>query len=277
MENTDYKYQLSISIVLYHTKPDEIEEIVNILNRSELKIVIFLIDNSSDDSLAFFGKKENVEYIYLNKNVGYGTGHNVAIKRMVGLSKYHLVLNADVEFDPSILTEAFNYMEKNKDVGLLSPMVLYPNGEFQHTVRFSPTPLDLIVRRFIPGFAKPFFKKRFDSFLNLDKDFSRSMNVPNLPGCFMFARMSILEILGGFDENIFMYNEDIDLTRRMNEITKTVYYPQISIIHKWERGSNKNMKLFIYHIRSAIYYFNKWGWLNHKKINAVNKNIQYLD
>ena len=57
-----------------------------------------------------------------------------------------------------------------------------------------------------------------------------------------------------------MYVEDADLCKRVNQISKLMYYPDTKVIHKWEKGSHKNKTLLKYHIQSMIYYFKKCGW-----------------
>jgi hypothetical protein len=87
----------------------------------------------------------------------------------------------------------------------------------------------------------------------------------------MFSRLDILREVGGFDENFFMYVEDIDLTRRMHQKSKTIYLPDIEVEHGLARGSYKLSKLMLFHINSAIYYFNKWGWLSDKQRKEINQ------
>jgi hypothetical protein len=143
----------------------------------------------------------------------------------------------------------------------------------QYFCRLLPTPFDLFTRRFVPGFLQPVLKKRVDNYLLADKDYTKAMNIPNLPGCFMFFRVSSLLQVGLFDESYFMYVEDVDLTRRLHEQFKTVYYPYIEIKHGLARGSYKFSILTWYHIKSAFYYFNKWGWFIDKKRTEINKKI----
>ena len=264
---------LTVSIVLYKTEIAEIEHVINLLQLSSLSTKIFLIDNSPVNSLQKLTASFPVEYIYCNSNLGYGKGHNIAINKVAGLSKYHLVVNADVDFDPLVLDKAFTYMEANSNTGLISPKIKLPTGELQYFCRLLPTPFDLFARRFIPGVLKIFFKSRLANYLLLNKDYSKTMNIPNLPGCFMFMRTDILSKISGFDENFFMYVEDVDLTRRLHKISDTVYYPEIEITHGLARGSYKLSKLMLYHIRSAIYYFNKWGWFNDKDRYKINAGI----
>lgn len=57
-----------------------------------------------------------------------------------------------------------------------------------------------------------------------------------------------------------MYVEDADLCKRVNQVSKLMYYPEARVIHKWEAGSHKNKKLFLYHVQSFKHYFKKWGW-----------------
>ncbi|RYE18654.1 MAG: glycosyltransferase family 2 protein, partial [Sphingobacteriaceae bacterium] len=98
----------------------------------------------------------------------------------------------------------------------------------------------------------------------------KQMIIPNLPGCFMFVNTSIINKISGFDERFFMYVEDIDLSRRLHDISQTIYYPEIVIEHQLARGSKNNLKLMFYHIVSQIYYFNKWGWFKDKKRKEIN-------
>ncbi|AYL95126.1 glycosyltransferase [Mucilaginibacter celer] len=268
---------ITISIVLFHTNENELKNVLNLINKSSLRKKIYLIDNSANSDLSWFSNFENVQYIYTGKNIGYGSGHNIAINKAGGSSKYHLIMNSDVEFNHDILQNAFTFMEANPEVGLISPTILNTSGDIQHFCRKLPTPFDLFARRFIPNFLKPAIQKKLDSYILTDKDYSAIMNIPNLPGCFMFTRTSTLVSCGGFDENFFLYVEDVDLCRRMHEISSTLYYPKIKITHTLAQGSYKSSKLALYHIASAIYYFNKWGWLNDKGRIAINNSITQND
>jgi hypothetical protein len=234
------------------------------------------MDNSADDSLRFHFTEPQFEYIYCARNLGYGGGHNTAIERIRSKSKYHIVLNPDIDFEPPVLDELFDIMEANQDFGLLMPKVLYRSGSLQYLCKKLPSPADLFMRRFIPPPFKLLFKKSLMQYELRDRDYSSPMEVPNLSGCFMFIRTSVFEKVGMFDNRYFMYLEDTDLCRRIGQYYKTVYYPSISIIHGYAKASYKNFNLLIHHIKSSVKYFNKWGWFTDAERFTINSRVKTI-
>ena len=153
----------------------------------------------------------------------------------------------------------------------MMPKILYPNGELQYLCKLLPTPFDLLLRRF--GLWKKYREKRDIRYELRFADYNQEMQVPSLSGCFMFARMSILKQVDGFDERYFMYAEDLDLCRRIGKIAQTMYYPKVSVYHAYAKGSYKNRKLLRYHMCSMFKYFNKWGWLWDIERKTINKRV----
>ena len=135
-----------------------------------------------------------------------------------------------------------------------------------------PTPFDLIGRRFFGwGPFRKYVDRRNERFELHHSGYNREMDVPILSGSFMMLRTSVLEEVGLFDERFFMYLEDFDLCRRIGEVSRTVYYPEVSVTHEYEKGSYFNRRLFGYHVVSAVKYFNKWGWFFDAKRSRANK------
>ena len=267
---------INASIVLYHNNVEQLNRAITsfLSPDANLSLKLYLIDNSIDDSLSFLKDLDpsRIEYIFNNVNLGYGTAHNIAIKESIKHKvPYHLVLNPDIYFKSGVIDSLYSYMESNQDVGNVMPQVRYPDGKIQYLCKLLPTPSDLILRRFIPNKA---WKEKNNQIYELRKSqYNSIMNVPNLSGCFMFLRTSILEEVGLFDENVFMYLEDTDLNRRIHTKYKTIFYPEVEIYHNFAKESYVNKKLLKYHIESAIYYFNKWGWLFDKQRDVINKRI----
>ena len=264
---------ISASIVLYKTDKSVLETINSFLN-TPINGKLFLVDNSPTNdlqqTLADTIIDKRVEYTFNNANLGFGAAHNIALKKAVGVSKYHLILNPDINFEANVIPALINYMEANENVGLVMPKIIYPNKSTQYVAKLLPTPVDLIFKRFIPSFL---IKKRMEKFQLKFTDYNTEMEVPYLSGCFMFLRVNALQKIGLFDENFFMYPEDIDLTRRMHQQYKTMFYPHVSVVHAHEQGSYKSKKLLYIHITNMIKYFNKWGWFFDAERRKVNKKI----
>ena len=142
---------ITASIVTYKTDHDELKKCIDSMRKNGIA-PIYISDNSPSDELReFCSQLDGVEYIFNNANMGYGPGHNVAIKKAQEIhADYHLVINSDVYFDEGIIAKITEYMEANEDVAQLQPMLRYPDGRLQLTTRLLPTPFDLIFRRFMP-------------------------------------------------------------------------------------------------------------------------------
>lgn len=269
-------FDISCSIVLFHNPVEEVRKVVECFLRCTKKIKLYLVDNSGEDSFRYQFLSPDIEYIFTGKNIGFGAAHNLAIKKSIGKSRYHLILNPDVEFNTSILDELFNFMEYNKSVGSVMPKVLYRNGDLQYLCKRLPSPADLFLRRFFPAPLKFILNKYLDRYELRDMDYEATMDVPNLSGCFMFVRTQVFSSVGLFDEQFFLYMEDTDLCRRINKYYRTVYYPRVSIIHGYSKASYKTLKLTKRHLISSIKYFNKWGWLDdHTRLytnNLINRS-----
>lgn len=263
---------ISGSIVLYKTDKRVRSTIKSFLNTS-LHVRLYLVDNSPTDQLhselAEFICDDRVEYIFNEKNLGFGGGHNIALRKALSFSTYHLVLNPDVYFDDAVLEELFSFMESNTDVGLVIPKVIYPDGSLQYLSKLLPSPSDLIFRRFLPSSV---IKRRLFNYEMQFSGYDKKMEVPYISGCFMFMRTSVLHSVGLFDERFFLYLEDTDLSRRFFAVAKNIYFPKVKIVHHHERGSYKSLRLLFIHIKNAILYFNKWGWWEDKERKIINKN-----
>lgn len=267
------KYDLTASIVLYNNEIEELRHVVKcFFSENELKKKLFLIDNSPSDRLKkIFIENSDIQYIYVGDNIGFGAGHNKVHNLIKGVSKCHLVMNADIDFEGNILKKLHCFLLENKNVALLSPKVLNKDKTLQYSCKLLPTPFNLIVRRFVPiKFIQNYFDYNYE--LRFLKD-RKIMNLPYLTGCFMFLRTSAFLEIGGFDERFFMYPEDIDLTRRLYNKYNTLYYPRVEIVHEHGKGSYKSFKLLKLHVISMIKYFNKWGWFFDRDRSRINTLI----
>lgn len=265
--------KLSGSIVAYKNELTLLHAAINSFLGTDLSIKLYLVDNSPTDALKTLAYSDRIIYIHNPSNPGFGAAHNIAIKRAIEYgSKYHLILNPDVYYEKGTLEKIIKFMDQNQDIGNLMPRVLYPGGEIQYLCKLLPTPYDWIGRRFNP--FKSLVDKRNQLFELRFTKYESIMEVPYLSGCFMFLNIDAIKQVGLFDEGIFMYGEETDLCRRLIKGGyKTIFYPEATIYHHFEKGSHKSLKLTWIGIQSAIYYFNKWGWFLDKERKEINKLI----
>lgn len=263
---------LTISIVVYNNDVEELSQAVDsVLNSKSINLELYIVDNSPTDRLRYLFTDSRVKYLFNDANIGFGAGHNIAIKKAFKKSRFHLILNPDIYFASNILSQIVDYMSDNVDCGLLMPKVCNPDGSIRYIRRLLPTLFDVFFNKFIS--FTTYAKKREEKYRTKFIDYNAICSAPFLSGCFMFCRTDMLNKLNGFDERFFMYFEDVDLSRRFYSESQTVYYPKVSVVHLAHQDSHRNFKLFRIHLKSAIKYFNKYGWFydnNAKKINTEN-------
>ena len=263
---------VTASIVTYNSDREELRRVIGCTAAGCVER-IYVVDNSPTTALRDFvtGLSDKITYFYGQGNVGYGAGHNIAIRRAIETgAKYHVVINPDIYFEAGTLDALAGYMDANPQVGQVMPRIVYPDGSLQYLCKLLPTPMDLIGRRFIP--VKSIVQRRNDIFEMRNSGYSKEMDVPFLSGCFMFLRVDALGKTGGFSDKYFMYCEDIDLCRRISAAGyRTVFYPEVTVVHAHKKESYKSKKMLLMHIKSAVTYFNRWGWVFDRHRRRMNK------
>jgi GT2 family glycosyltransferase len=258
----------SISLVTYNTSNSDIlRNYYSVMNLT-INCNFFVIENGPLEN-EIVKSQPGLIYHFSSKNLGYGAGHNVAIRKSIASGvKYHVVLNPDIYFEAADLEQMIKYMDEHPDIGHLMPRILDQSGNLQFMCKTLPSPVDLFLR----SFAKQFISEKRDRKYHLKNlDYNKIIEAPYLSGCFMVLRIDALKEIGLFDERFFMYPEDIDLTRRMTEKYKTVYYPNVSVIHRHEKASYKSLKMKLIHMYNMMKYFNKHGWVFDLKRRKLNK------
>jgi len=249
------KLQISASIVLYKEALETLQKTINCFLETPLQKHLFLVDNSPTDILKKEFNHPEITYIFMGENVGFGKGHNQVIAKIKTQSACHLILNPDVVFQSQVIPNLMQKMENDEALSMISPKVVYPNGDLQYTCRRHPTILGMLFRR--AGVFKSVVQKR--EYRNLD--LSKSFYPDFIHGCFLLFKTADFIEVNGFDPRYFLYMEDADICRKIDEINKLkIYYPAETVLHIHRKGSAKKAKLFYHHLVSAYKYFKKWGF-----------------
>lgn len=221
---------------------------------------IYIVDNTEKEFIDNFQKDReilkqlsNVLFIRNNKNLGFGKANNIALSKSRG--KYFVICNPDIILIEESFDEIIPFIEKNKEIGAVIPKLVDQNHNLQSVYRREITPFDIFIRYFHPF---GLFKRQRELHEMKDMDYTKPFQVPFGQGSFLVVKTSLIKRLSGFDERYFMYVEDADLCKRINQVSKLYYLPTTEVIHLWEKGSHKNMKLMKWHIQAMYKYFKKW-------------------
>lgn len=252
---------ITICIVAYKNY-DKVMDTVNSINRhSKVPKQIIIVDNSGYVSDGILLKRINnlrnmtdVTLLRLKKNVGFGKANNIALEKAKG--KYFGIVNPDIRLTEDSFTKITDYLDSNDEIGAVIPKLVDKKGQILPIYRRYITPYDIFIRYINPFH---FFDARRRYHTMQDQDYSKVFKVPFGQGSFLIVRTSIMRQLNGFDDRFFMYLEDADLCKRINQISTLVYLPSTQVIHFWAQSSHKNKKLLFMHLASMVKYFKKWG------------------
>ena len=219
------KVEISILIVNYNGKSFLGPCFESIRKYVTIPYEIIMVDNASHDG--------SVEYVTLNHpdiiliaskvNLGFAAGNNLAAR--VAKGKYLLLLNNDTLLQGD-LRSVIDLFSSDIAIGALGCRMFGKNGEYRYSTGHFPSPLRLL------SFVTIF--NRNEPFKNGDFPIEKEpvYDVDWVEGSFILTRSDIWTSLAGMDEDYFMYGEDIDFCKRVNDNGfRVVYFPALSFIH----------------------------------------------
>lgn len=192
---------------------------------------IILVDNASWDGTPELVRDSypEVTLIQSKENLGFTKGNNLGIRRTSG--KYLCLINPDVRVLDGCIEKMCGYMENNPQVGLLGPRMLNANGQSDRSYMGAPTLWNLFCRALALDALFP-STKFFGGFLMHYFDRNQVAEVDILNGWFWMARSEAVKKVGLLDENLFMYADDLDWSKRFRDAGwKVVYFPEAESIH----------------------------------------------
>lgn len=224
---------LSIIIVNYNVK-EFLQNLVHSLQKAVSKITheIIVVDNASDDgSVEFINEKfPHIKLITNQINLGFSKANNAALK--IAKGKFILLINPDTIVSEDTITKMIGFFHDHSDAGLAGCKILNPDGSLQLACRRSfPGPWTSFCK--VTGLSAMFPKSKLFAKYNLTYlDENSTYEVDAISGSFMMMKREAYEKVGGFDEQFFMYGEDLDLCYRIQKNGyKVYYYPGTQIIH----------------------------------------------
>lgn len=272
---------ISIVIVNYNVRHFILKclESINKADKKNITIEIIVVDNASVDGSVFAIRDvyPNVVLIENKTNVGFAKANNQAFK--IAKGEFVLTLNPDTIIQEDTIILSLSYIEQNAECGVLGVKMIDGSGTYLHeSKRGLPTLWNSFCK--FSGLTALFPHNKFLSGYYMGNLSENEINeVEVLCGAFMLFRSSVLHKLGGFDEDFFMYGEDIDLSLRIKkEGYKVIYYPITRIIHFKGESSKKASFNYIKNFYNAMLIYvekNYHGW-NGRSMKLFIKTGIYL-
>lgn len=224
---------LSVIIVNYNVKYF-LEQALRSISKAAagLKVEYFVVDNASTDGSAEY-IKDNFPWVRLianKENFGFARANNQALKLTQG--RYILVVNPDTLVGEETLNMLLEHMDSHPDIGAIGPKMVDREGRFELGCRRGfPTPFAAFSK--ITGLAALLPRSKLFAKYNLTYlDIDTPCEVDALSGAFMLVRRQAYKEVGGFDEQFFMYGEDLDWCYRIKLAGWKIFYlPAAEVIH----------------------------------------------
>jgi len=260
-------FDVSLIIVSFNTREVLRESLQSVVReQGSLRLEIFVVDNNSHDGSVEMVQAEfpHVRVLRSDVNLGFGAANNVALELAQG--RYVVLLNSDAFLLPDSLSLSVDHMNADPSVGLAGGRLVGRDMALQPSARMFPSILsDFLV---MTGLAHKHPKSKF--FGRFDRTWADPMQpaeVDWVPGAFSIIRREALQKVGFFDPEFFLYSEEVDLCRRIqNAGYKIMYWPDIVVIHiggessrqiKTLEMSSAGAQLVRWRMRSTLLYYRK--------------------
>ena len=218
-----------ITVIITSFKSND--KIINCLKSINNQCKVIVVENSNDTKIKQMIESQfnNVNCILSGANLGYGRANNLGLKNVK--TKYALILNPDATLEKSALENFLILVKQNLDFAIIGPME----------------------------------QEKSKSISLIDKKNDSLIKVENVKGFAMFLNLEQFEEVGFFDENFFIYFEEIDLCKRLSKLNKKIYLSsEIKINHlgaqSHDDSINKKMELSRnwHWMWSTFYYHRKY-------------------
>jgi GT2 family glycosyltransferase len=252
-------FDLSITICSWNTESDLRACLASLERvRDEVSFEVIVVDNNSEDGSPDMVEREFpwVRQFRQGYNLGFCKGHNFALKHRRG--NHAFVLNSDTIVHSGALQTLLEFADANPNAGIIGPKLLNSDGSLQLSCRRFPNPIAAIFRNTVIGRLFP--NNRFSrDYLMEDFDHSKTSEVDWVSGAAFLVRSDVIEKVGTFDEQYFMFCEDIDWCfRTWKAGYRVVYLPSSVITHAIGRSTDKAPNRMIgRHHRSMLRFYQK--------------------
>jgi len=254
---------LSIIIVNWNTKKLLVECLDSIFATTlNVDFEIWVVDNHSTDGSPEMIREDfsEINLIDNEKNIGFAKANNQAFQKCRG--KYILLLNPDTVLENDAIEQLVNFLNQTTDAGMVGARLLNPDKTLQTSAFPVPTLSKEFWRLFHLDYLVPFANYPMETW-----DLESAREVDTLLGACMLIRREALNQFGLFDEEYFIYSEEVDLcTRLRNDGWQLYWLPSAVVVHYGAQSTQQVAEeMFLRLYAGKILYFRK----HHSKIEVI--------
>ncbi|MCX6744128.1 MAG: glycosyltransferase family 2 protein [Candidatus Parcubacteria bacterium] len=235
--------QLSIIIINWNVKDLLRKNLQSIFKLTQgLEFEVFVVDNASKDGSVAMIMSEfpQVNLIASNENLGFAKGNNLALEQATG--KYVLFMNPDMELKENSFKILVDWMGLNSKIDLGTCQLIYPDGSRQNNIKNNPGLCDQLL--ILLKLHHLIQLKCLKQYLAKDFDYTKEQEVKQIMGAFTLVKNEVIADLGGWDEDYFLWWEDLDLCKRAQAKGYQIWYtPQTKVIHYEAKSFEQEVSL----------------------------------
>jgi GT2 family glycosyltransferase len=236
--------EVSIIILTYNSSRF-IESLLKSLKEFGKGSEILVVDNASNDDTVKIAKRfEEVRVVETGKNLGFAKGNNYGAEKAKG--NFLLFINPDTLFNKGNLTDFLKHFKENEKIGIIGGKMIGYDKKPEKSAG-----------KFFNFLATIFVVLGLDEKTGVRFSPNKFSKVDFVSGGFMMVRTDIFRKLNGFDENFFMYVEDMELCFRAKKMEFFTYFsPEIEISHSGQGSSNRSFAV-VNILKGIIYFYRK--------------------
>lgn len=254
------KLDLSIITISYNTRDILhacLTSIVKYTHDLDYEIIV-VSTGSNDGSLEmikdFSQKNPKVKLVDAKANIGFGRGNNLGVKHARG--EYLLFLNSDTLIFNNALKEAVDIIREHPEAGAYSCRLLNADGSFQPSGGHFPTFGNLFAWQL--GLDDlPVLSHLISSFHPKQSQYDQNRDMDWVTGAFMMIKKNLFDQVGGFDKNIFMYTEEMELCYRLAQLGHRTFYTNTPAITHLGGASGGSYLALTEEIKNMLYFWRK--------------------
>lgn len=254
------KLDLSIITISYNTREILKNSLESIIKHTKgISYEIIVVSTGSDDrSLEmikdFSWKEPRVKLVDAKDNVGFGRGNNLGVEHALG--EYVLFLNSDTLIFDNALKEAVDILREHPEAGAYSCRLLNADRSFQPSGGHFPTFGNVFAWQFFID-DLPLIGNLIPSFHPKQSQYDQNQKMDWVTGAFMIIKKDLFDKVGGFDKNIFMYTEEMELCYRLAKLGHPTFYTNTPAIIHLGGASGGSYLALTEEIKNMLYFWRK--------------------